>query len=117
MQKIPFGQPILGDEEKRAVCEVMESGILVHGPKIHEFEEAFAKFTAAPHAVGVSNCTAGLHLVYFYLGIQAGDEVIVPAQTHTATAHAVELTGATPIFVDAERQTGNIDIDVAFILS
>jgi dTDP-4-amino-4,6-dideoxygalactose transaminase len=58
----------------------------------------------------VANCTAALHLAYFYLGIKAGDEVIVPAQTHTATAHAVELAGGKPVFVDAEAVTGNIDI-------
>jgi len=59
----------------------------------------------------VSSCTAVLHLAYFCLGIGPGDEVIVPAETHVATAHAVELVGAKPVFVDAERDTGNIDID------
>ena len=58
----------------------------------------------------VSSCTAGMHLVWFTLGLGPGDEVIVPAQTHVATAHAVELTGAKAVFVDAEPVTGNIDI-------
>ena len=93
MRNIPFGRPIIGDEEKQAVCAVLDSGMLVHGEKIKEFESAFAGFTNAPYAVGVASCTAGLHLVYFSLGIKPGDEVIVPAQTHTATAHAVELVG------------------------
>ncbi len=108
---IPFGKPILGEEERQAVLSVLDSGILVHGPKIKEFEAAFARFAGAPHAVGVASCTAGLHLAYFHLGMGPGDEVIVPAMTHTATAHAVELTGARPVFVDAEPRTGNIDLD------
>jgi perosamine synthetase len=89
---------------------VLSGPILVHGPRATQFESDFAAFTGAPHAVSVSSCTAGMHLVWFALGLGAGDEVIVPAMTHAATAHAVALTGATPIFVDAERKTGNIDI-------
>ena len=110
MIEIPFGRPIFGEEEGKAVLAVMASGTLVHGPKLKEFEEDFARFTGAPHAVAVANCTAALHLAYFHIGIKAGDEVIVPAQTHTATAHAVELAGGKPVFVDAEAVTGNIDI-------
>jgi perosamine synthetase len=108
---IPFGKPIIGDEEKNAALEVLNGSILVHGPKAKEFEASFAAFTGAPHAVSVASCTAALHLTYFYLGLGAGDEVIVPAQTHVATAHAVELCGAKPVFVDAENKTGNIDIE------
>lgn len=110
MEEIPFGRPIFGEEEGKAVLEVMASGTLVHGPKLKGFEEAFGRFTGSPYSVAVSNCTAALHLAYFHLGVGAGDEVIVPAQTHTATAHAVELTGAKPVFVDAEPRTGNIDL-------
>ncbi len=110
MRSIPFGKPIILEEEKKAVMAVLEGPILVHGPKAKEFEAAFAAFTKAPFAVSVASCTAGLHLAYFNKKIGAGDEVIVPAQTHTATAHAVELCGAKPVFVDAEKQTGNIDI-------
>lgn len=108
---IPFGKPIIGDEERNAVNEVLNGSTLVHGPRSKEFEMSFAKFTGANYAVSVSSCTAALHLFYFYLGIGPGDEVIVPAQTHVATAHAVELCSATPVFVDSERQTGNIDIE------
>src|SRR4051812_15635691 len=110
MRTIPFGKPIIGEEEKKAVLDVLSGPILVHGPKAKEFEAAFAQYTKAPYAVSVSSCTAGLHLAYFYLGLGPGDEVIVPAQTHTATVHAVELCGAKPIFIDAEGKTGNIDI-------
>ncbi len=111
MYNIPFGKPMIGKEEKEAVIKIMNGPILVHGPASTMFEEQFSVFTGAPHAVSVSSCTAGMHLIYFALGYGAGDEVIIPAQTHIATAHAVELTGAKPVFVDAEKNTGNIDID------
>ncbi len=102
---------MIDHQEKDAVMNVMNGSILVHGPIATQFENKFASFTNAPHAVSVSSCTAGMHLIYFALGYGPGDEVIVPAQTHIATAHAVELTGAKPIFVDAEQNTGNIDIE------
>lgn len=117
MRTIPFGKPVIGEEERQAVHEVLKGDILVHGPKAKEFEEAFRLFVGGGspagggHAVSVSSCTAALHLSYFYLEISPGDEVIVPAQTHTATAHAVELCGAKPVFVDAELKTGNIDLN------
>ena len=111
MIKLPFGRPMIGCEEILAVKRVLEGPVLVHGPVADCFEEAFANFTGAPYAISVSSCTAGMHLVYFALGIKSGDEVIVPAQTHTATAHAVELTGAKAVFVDSELESGNIDIE------
>lgn len=111
MKKIPFGKPMINHLEKNAVMSVMDGSILVHGPVATQFEEKFSTFTSAPYSVSVSSCTAGMHLIYFALGYGPGDEVIVPAQTHIATAHAVELTGAKPIFVDAEQKTGNIDIE------
>jgi len=109
-RKIPFGMPIVGEEEKHAVLEVLGGSTFVHGPKVKEFEAAFSGFTEAPHSLAVASCTAALHLAYFYLGIKEGDEVIVPAQTHIATAHAVELCRGSCVFVDAEERTGNIDI-------
>jgi len=101
---------MLGQEELDAVKEVLDSGILVHGNVSGQFEAEFAEFCGAPEAVAVSSCTAGMHLFYFAMGIGIGDEVIVPAQTHVATAHAVTLTGAKPVFVDAELSSGNIDV-------
>ena len=111
VKDLPFGKPIIGEEEKQAVAEVLNGPILVHGPRSKQFEVDFAAFTKAKNAVSVSSCTAAMHLVYFDLGIGPGDEVIVPAQTHVATAHAVEFCGAKPVFIDAEIQTGNIDLD------
>lgn len=110
IRTVHFGRPIIGEEERAAVMEVLNGPILVHGPRAETFERDFAAWTGAPHAVSVSSCTAAMHLLYFSWGFGPGDEVIVPAQTHTATAHAVELVGAKPVFVDAERRTGNIDI-------
>ena len=106
--KFPFGQPILSNSENYSIKKVLDSKILVHGPITNKFEDLFKKFTKAKEAVSVSSCTAGMHLVYFALGIGKGDEVIVPAQTHISTAHAVELTGAKAVFVDCDLKTGNI---------
>lgn len=111
MRTILFGKPIIGTEEKEAVARVLSGTTLTHGPLVKEFEAMFARYTGAENAIAVSSCTAALHLAYFCLGLGPGDEVIVPAETHVATAHAVELVGAKPVFVDSEKATGNIDID------
>lgn len=109
-REIPFGRPLIGAEERAAVLRVLDSPQLVHGPVAEAFESAFAASLGAPaFATSVSSCTAGLHLAYIHLGIGPGDEVIVPAETHVATAHAVEITGARPVFVDCDYTTGNID--------
>ena len=108
--KYPFGKPLLDSNEYNSVTKVLKSNILVHGSKSKEFEKEFKKFTKSKEAISVSSCTAGMHLTYFCLGIKKNDEVIVPAQTHISTAHAVELTGAKPVFVDCLTSTGNIDI-------
>lgn len=106
---IPFGRPQLDGRTLDAVREVLESGILVHGPNTKAFEEAFARRAGAAEAVALSSCTAGLHLTLFARGIGPGDRVAVPAMTHVATAHAVELLGATPVFTDLDPATGNMD--------
>lgn len=110
VRQVLFAKPMIGAEEQAAVAEVLRGDTLVHGPKAEEFEQAFAAFTGAPLAVSVSSCTAAMHLVYMYLGLGPRDEVIVPAQTHVATAHAVEITGAKPVFADADPFTGNMDL-------
>jgi perosamine synthetase len=108
--EIPFGRPIIGEEERAAVEEVLLSPQLVHGPRTAAFERAFETMLGTDaHATSVSSCTAGLHLIYLHLGLGPGDEVIVPAETHVATAHAVEVTGARPVFVDCDP-SGNIDV-------
>ena len=109
--KIPFGRPLVDSREIKSITRVLKSGIYAHGPISSLFEKKFCKFTHAKFSTTVSSCTAGMHLFYFSMGIGKGDEVIVPAQTHTATAHAVELTGARPIFVDCDPKTGNIDLN------
>jgi perosamine synthetase len=111
MRNVPFGKPIIGDEERNAVLQVMRGSQFVHGPMANQFEADFSRFIGGGFAHTVGSCTAGLHLAYVYLGIGPGDEVIVPAQTHVATAHSVEYTGAKPVFVDVDASTGNIDID------
>lgn len=109
-REIPFGRPMIGEDERAAVAEVMLSPQLVHGPRIAAFETEFAAVLGPEaHATSVSSCTAGLHLIYLHLGLGPGDEVIVPAETHVATAHAVEVTGARPVFVDCDA-SGNIDV-------
>lgn len=109
-REVPFGRPMIDQQERAAVEKVLSGDILVHGPVAKEFEKRFSDYTGAASTVSVSSCTAGMHLIYHALGYGPGDEVIVPAQTHVATAHAVQLTGATPVFVDAEPETGNIDV-------
>lgn len=111
MKSIPFGKPIIGDEERAAVADVLAGTTLTHGPKVKKFEAAFAEFTGAPHVIATSTCMASLHLAYLFLEIGPGDEVLVPAQTHVAMAHAVQACGAKPVFVDADPRTGNVALD------
>jgi dTDP-4-amino-4,6-dideoxygalactose transaminase len=102
---------MIGEEERRAVLEVLGGTQLVHGPRAKQFEADFAAFVGGGRALSVASCTAALHLAYVHLGIGAGDEVLVPAQTHVATAHTVEYTGAKAVFVDVDADSGNIAID------
>ena len=110
--KIPFGKPLLNSKERKIVSKILKNNILTHGPYTEKFEKNFAKFTGAPHAITTSSCTAGMHLAYHCIGLKKNDEVIVSSQTHVATAHAIEFTGAKPIFIDSELKTGNLNIDL-----
>jgi perosamine synthetase len=110
-ETIPFGRPLLDQSEIDAVVKVLSGPILAHGPVSREFEAAFAERAGAAHAISVSSGTAGLHLCLFASDIGPGDEVIVPAMTHVATAHSVEFCGAKPIFADVDPASGNIDPD------
>jgi perosamine synthetase len=106
---IPFGRPWITDADREAVMEVLRGHILAHGPQSQAFEAEFAAFAGdAAHCVSVSSCMAALHLSYLHFGIGPGDEVIVPAQTHVATVHAVEWVGARPVFADCDPNTGNL---------
>lgn len=109
---IPFARPWITDAERQAVMDVLHGDILTHGPQTKAFEQEFAGFVGGgAHGVAVSSCMGALHLAYLTLGIGPGDEVLVPAQTHVATAHAVEAVGARPVFVDCRPETGNMDAD------
>lgn len=111
MRKIPFGKPWITDAERNAVLGVLAGDVLTHGPQAHEFEKEFSAAVGGGHALTLSNGTAALHLAYWQLGIGPGDEVIVPAQTHVATVHAVEIMGARPVFCDCDTATGNMQPD------
>ena len=111
MMKIPFSRPDIKKEDIEAVSNVIQSGWLTHGDYSALLEDLFCKYTGAKYATTVSNCTAGLHLSCLAAGFSKNDEVIVPAQTHVATAHAVEYTGAKPVFVDVDPLSGNIQIE------
>ncbi|MEM7034980.1 MAG: UDP-4-amino-4,6-dideoxy-N-acetyl-beta-L-altrosamine transaminase [Chloroflexota bacterium] len=106
---IPYGQQWLDDEDIEAVVTVLRSDWLTTGPKVAEFEEAFARFVGAQEAVAVSNGTASLHAAINALDIGPGDEVIVPTMTFAATANCILFEGGTPIFVDVEPETLLID--------
>ena len=97
---ISLAKPILGEQEKAALIEVIDSGWLTMGEKVKSFEQAFAKMHGIEEAVAVSSCTAGLHLSLAALGIGQGDEVLVPSLTFVATVNAVLYVGAIPVFVD-----------------
>ena len=110
-RKIAFGKPWITADEREAVLGVLAGDVLTHGPQAHAFEQEFAGFMGeGAHCLSVSSGMAALHLAYWQLGIGPGDEVLVPAQTHVATVHAVEYVGATPVFVDCDRTSGNIDV-------
>lgn len=96
------GEPILGDEEKSALCEVIDSGWLTMGDRVRAFEGAFAQAHGAEDSVAVNSCTAALHLILHALGLGPGDEVLVPSLTFVATANSVLYVGATPVFVDIQ---------------
>lgn len=107
---IPAAKPIIGDEERAAVDRVMRSGMVAQGPEVAAFEGEFAEqLVGGRTCVAVNSGTSGLHLGLLAAGIGAGDEVIVPSFTFAATANAVALTGARPVFADISRDTFNLD--------
>lgn len=108
-QPIPLAKPVLGQEEERAVIDVLRSGQLSLGPKLAEFETLFAERVGAAHVSAVSSGTAGLHLALRAVGVQAGDEVITSPFSFVASANAVLYCDATPVFAEIDPVTLNLD--------
>lgn len=106
---IKIAHPLIGEEEKKAVLEVLDSGMLAQGPRVQAFEDSFARYCAVKHAVATSSGTAALHTILSVHGIGPGDEVITSAFTFIATANAIRYTGARPVFVDIDPLTFNIN--------
>jgi dTDP-4-amino-4,6-dideoxygalactose transaminase len=106
---VPFHRPDIGEAEIAAVVETLRSGWLTTGPKTLEFETAFAEGVGARHAIAVSSCTAALHLALDALGLEPGDEVIVPTLTFTSTGATVVHAGARPVLADVTADTLNVD--------
>jgi perosamine synthetase len=106
---IPITRPILGPEEHQAVADVLSSGFLVQGRRVTEFEELVATRIGSKHGIAVTNCTAALHLALLALEIGPGDKVVVAPYSWVATANVIELVGATPVFVDIDADTFNMD--------
>lgn len=106
---LPFSRPSMGDEEIAAVTEVLRSGWITTGPKCQALEDAFCATFGARHAIALSSATAGMHVALMALGIGPGDEIITPSQTWVSTVNIISLLGATPVFVDVDRDTLMVD--------
>jgi dTDP-4-amino-4,6-dideoxygalactose transaminase len=106
---IAIAKPYTSHEEAQAAYDTILTGWITQGPRVAEFEQKFAAYTGAAHAVAVSNCTTALHLAMIVSGIGPGDEVICPSMSYIATANAIKYTGATPVFAEVDPVTYNID--------
>jgi len=106
---ISIGKPLLGDEEKQAVMEVLDSGWLVQGPRVKAFEEAFAKYIGASHAVAITNGTLALHAAFLTFRLGPGDEVVTTPFSFIASSNAIRMCGAKPVFADIDPETYNLD--------
>jgi dTDP-4-amino-4,6-dideoxygalactose transaminase len=107
---IPITKAIFDETDLAIIQEPLKSGWVVQGKFVAQFEAMFAEMTRAPHAVAASSCTTGLHIAVAALGLEPGDEVLVPAFTWVATPNCVEYMGAKPVFVDVDLRTFNIDV-------
>ena len=106
---IPIIKPMMDEREAEAARRVILSGWITQGPEVAAFEKEFAAFTGASHAVAVSNCTTALHLALLAIGIKPGDEVITVSHSFIATANVIRYCGATPVFIDVDPVSFNID--------
>lgn len=110
--KVEFYKHNLGDQEINEATKVLKSLFLTTGKYVDRFEKDFSDYTQTPYAVGLTSCTAALHLSLLAAGVGRGDEVITTPMSFVATANAIGMAGATPVFVDVEKDTGNIDADL-----
>ena len=108
-ERLVFGAPDITETEIASVVECLRSNWIGLGPRVEQFEKAFARYKGAPYAAAVSSGTAAIHLALLALGIGAGDEVIAPAMTFCSTIHSIVHTGARPVLVDCDRRTFNLD--------
>ncbi|MFH1789420.1 MAG: DegT/DnrJ/EryC1/StrS aminotransferase family protein [Candidatus Altiarchaeota archaeon] len=110
---IPIAKPFLGEEEKKAVAQVIESGVIAEGPKVAEFEKAFAKYVGTKYAVATSTGTSALHLALLAAGVKEKDEVVLPSFSFVASANTVVFCQAKPVFADIEEETYTLDVKEA----
>src|SRR5580704_13531860 len=106
---LPFALPELGEAELNQIKEVLETGWITTGPKTHQFEQRFADYLGVKFAVAVNSCTAAMHLSLEAVGVEAGDYVVTTPYTFAATAEVIRHLNATPVFVDVDRDTLNMD--------
>lgn len=106
---LPFHRALIEEEEINAVLEVLQSGWLTTGPRVREFEAAFARYTGAGHALALNSCTAALHLALAAIGITEGDEVILPTMTFAASGEVVLYFNARPVLVDCKAGAFHVD--------
>ncbi len=110
---IPIGKPVLGDEEKRAVMAVLDSGMLAQGKVVAEFERQFAEYVGAKFAIAVGNGTQALHVAYLAVGMKPGDSGVAPDLTFAASATPMLHIGAVPALSDVEEEYFGMDVDAA----